>query len=58
MERPALAKPVIVAAISMPAVTAAENTNSKRVPAVTGMDKPVVNPELVWPIAIMPVSAI
>jgi hypothetical protein len=42
----------------MSAVTTAENTSSKRVPAVTGMDKPMVNPELVWPIAMMPVSAI
>jgi hypothetical protein len=37
-------------------VTAAENTISKRVPAVTGIAKPVVNPEVIVPMAMMPVS--
>ncbi|MNI91193.1 hypothetical protein D3C73_1488180 [compost metagenome] len=56
MPTPPLALPVIVDAISMPAVTSAENTSSSLVPAVTGMDKPSVIPLLVVPIATRPVS--
>lgn len=42
-------------AISIPAVTAAENTSNKRVPAVTGMASPLVIPELVLPRLMIPV---
>lgn len=52
---PALATPVMAVARSSPAVTAAENTNSNRVPAVTGIFRPVVIPLLVAPIATIPV---
>ncbi len=56
MPTPPLALPVIVEAMSMPAVTLAENTSSNLVPAVTGMDKPSVMPLLVVPMATMPVK--
>lgn len=56
MPTPPLALPVIVVAMSMPAVTLAENTSSSLVPAVTGMDKPDVMPLLVAPMATMPVN--
>ena len=57
IERPALAKPVIAVAMSIPAVTDAENTSMRRVPAVTGIERPVVIPLLVVPMATNPVSA-
>ena len=45
----------MVAAISRPAVTSAENNKSNLVPAVTGMFSPVVIPLLILPIEITPV---
>ena len=55
MVTPPLAKPVTTVARSIPPVTRAENTNINRVSAVTGMDRPVVMPLLVVPIATIPV---
>ena len=56
MDTPALAKPVTVVARSMPAVTSAANTRRSRVPAATGMLKPVVRPLEMVPIPTRPVS--
>ena len=52
---PALAKPEIIVAISRPAVTAAENTINKRVPAVTGIFSPFVSPLATVPMLTSPV---
>lgn len=56
MERPAPAKPLMIVAIGMPAVTSAENTMSNRVPAVTGIARPVVMPLAVVPTVITPAT--
>lgn len=52
---PALMWPAITVARSIPAVMFAENTSSSLVPAETGMERPVVIPEVPEPIARMPV---
>ncbi len=44
-------------AMSVPAETAAENTIISRVSAATGIDRPVVMPLLVVPMATTPVRA-
>jgi hypothetical protein len=56
MAAPALAKPVIVVATSMPAVTSAANTISSRVPAAMGILNPVVMPLEMDPMPTIPVS--
>jgi hypothetical protein len=56
MFSPALAKPVIVVAKSIPAVTSAANINSSRVPAATGIASPVFIPLLTVPIETGPLS--
>ena len=56
-DSPALAKPVIVVAMSMPSVTSAENTSSRRVVAETGMFKPVIKPLLMVPMLTAPVRS-
>lgn len=55
MATPALTKPVIVVATSMPAVTSAANTISSRVLAATGIFSPVVRPLEMEPMPTMPV---
>ena len=57
MFKPALAKPETVVAISSPAVTSAEKTIRIRSPVATGIDRPVVTPLEVVPIATIPVRA-
>lgn len=56
MVRPPLAYPATVVATSIPAVTDAENTISRRSPADTGILSPVVTPLDIVPSAKMPVS--
>ncbi len=55
ISRPALTKPLKVVAMSMPAVTEAENTIIRHVCAVTGIESPVVILFSVAPIATRPV---
>lgn len=43
-------------AMSIPAVTAAEKTSMRRVPATTGIARPVAKPLLFVPMATTPVS--
>jgi len=56
MPSPPLANPVSIVAISIPAVTLAESTNISRVPAVTGIESPVVKPLETVPMLTSPLN--